>query len=587
MNTQIEEVLAVATMSSAMKDQLFPVLSANGAGSVKVNWIYGPKPLLRTKRLSQELQNLLASDGLQLVFLPSGAKDVYEKALQHEPRHLDNEELCKFLAETWASLQPNIFKHVALEDVGVQVLSDAKAILQLLNFIAVKADPQFKQLEGVPLFLTHGGKLSAFGRENVCFKSDRELLPNHPDLFVHNEVWQEITGVKGHPEPVGVRKLKTEDLLPFKSEVEALVIEGGRMFGQNAYLRHLWRFISKKENVAQSIKQMQAWQFLPVHSNDGEALVLLNLASQTVDPLAMRLDQKVQQALLCAGLLLLQDGVLDLSGNERLLLEAGIVQKDHDLVSLLLEVDRNTFDTLNLDQRYALLAYFSGLVVREIMHHLPEDISRLPLFKLAQGEGFTDVCEMNVTFCCLDKKDKHAGALEKLMPLKAVLLAWPTMQVRPIYEFLGIQCHSGEDFMVRFILPDLERLCREHTSGTPCTLPKQYFQLLDQLQEFVSEGSSKVIEAAMDKQIFLSASGSPSTASSLVDPNILLIRCFKQCCSEYLPAEGVDQYPELLAGLGLQMFVPEDLLLKLAQQLDAKKEPELQSGLAKQRTRLT
>jgi hypothetical protein len=54
-----------------------------------------------------------------------------------------------------------------------------------------------------------------------------------------------------------------------------------------------------------------------------------------------------------------------------------------------------------------------------------------------------------------------------------------------------------------------------------------------------------------------------------------------------LPAEGVDQYPELLAGLGLQMFVPEDLLLKLAQQLDAKKEPELQSGLAKQRTRLT
>ena len=92
------------------------------------------------------------------------------------------------------------------------------------------------------------------------------------------------------------------------------------MFGQNAYLRHLWRFTSKKENFAQSIKQMQAWQFLPVHSNDGEALVLLNLASQTVDPLAMRLDQKVQQALLCAGLLLLQDGVLDLSGNERLAL---------------------------------------------------------------------------------------------------------------------------------------------------------------------------------------------------------------------------------------------------------------------------
>ena len=586
MNTQIEEVLAVATMSSAMKDQLFPVLSANGAESLKVDWISGPKPLLRTKHLSQALQNLLASDGLQLVFLPPGAKDVYKKALQHEPRHLDNDELCKFLAETWASLQPNIFKRVALEDAGMQVLSDAKNILQLLNFIAVKADPKFRQFEGVPLLLTHGGKLTAFGQENACFNSDRELLPNHPDLFVHHEVWEEITRVKGHPEPVGVRKLKTEDLLPFKSEVEALVLEGGRMFGQNAYLKHFWHFISKEENqenLAQSIKQMQAWQLLPVHSNDGEAVVLLNLASQTVDPLAMQLDQKVQQALLCAGLLLLQDGILDESGNKRLLLEAGIVQKDHDLVSLLLEVNRNTFDTLNLDQRYALLVYFSGLVVRERMHH--KDISRLPLFKLAQREGVTDVCDINVTFCCLDIRDKHAGALEKLMPSKAVvLLAWPTMQVRPIYDFLGIQCHSGEDFMVRFIFPDLERLCREHTSGA---LPKKYFQLLDQLQEFVSERSSKVIDAAMDKQIFLSASGSPSTASSLVDPNLPLIRCFKQCCSEYLPAEGVDQYPELLAGLGLQMSVPVDLLCRLARELDAKKEAELQLGLAKQRTRLT
>ena len=95
------------------------------------------------------------------------------------------------------------------------------------------------------------------------------------------------------------------------------------------------------------------------------------------------------------------------------------MQKDHDLVSLLLEVDRNTFDTLNLDQRHALLAYFSGLVVREIMHHLPEDISRLPLFKLAQGEGVTDVCEMNVTFCCLDIRDKHAGALGKADAFKS------------------------------------------------------------------------------------------------------------------------------------------------------------------------
>ena len=570
MRSPIEKALAVATMSSAMNDAIFPVLSASDR-AVVIDWIAGPRPLLRTKRLDQGLQNLLVSDGLQLVSLPSCAETVYKMALPYltSPCVLGKMELCDFLGRKWGGLHADIFQNVALEGTGIRVLSERESVMQLLDFLC-RADPEFKHFEKVPLLLTGGGKLTAFGQHNVRFNSDRELLPNHPDLFIEQDAWRAMREITKH-QPAGICKLGLANLLPYKDEVEAHVLEQSPAFKENSYLQHLWSFFSKADSTA----AMNGWQILPIYRNDSPDVVCLDRSCQTVDADTMRLEPGVQQALLGAGIFLLQGDLLEKSARNRgKVEEAGIVTTDHQLANLLLTVnEQNAFSALTAGERHALLAYFSGMLIKE--DKVPKDISRLPLFKLAE-DGFTDLRKSNVTFCCLDPRDKRARALEKLMSSGAKLLAWPTRQVKPIYEFLDIPCHSGEDFMVHFIIPDLERLCREHTGGTLT----RYFQLMNQLNEFIAEGSSKVKDAVMDKQIISSANHCPSTANSLVDPDISVVNCFKHkdFCSEHLPEEEIyRRYPEMLHCLGLQKSVPPDLLLKCAQDLDAQKEAQLQA----------
>lgn len=103
-----------------LNENIFPVLRRKEtAEPLTVEWIAGPRPLLRTTRLSQSLQDALAFDGFDLVSLPSPARLIYQEALQKLPeRHLERElkkgELCQFLKTTWAAL----FGHFCKLTVG-------------------------------------------------------------------------------------------------------------------------------------------------------------------------------------------------------------------------------------------------------------------------------------------------------------------------------------------------------------------------------------------------------------------------------------------------------------------------------------
>ena len=120
--------------------------------------------------LSDELQDHLAFDGLQVASLPDDAWEVYRQVLElewhEEPRVLNATELCSFLAERWACLQPSIFENVALKNAKMMVLSNRKAVLKLLEFVVPKIQSSethwCEHLEGVPLLLTHSNELCAF-----------------------------------------------------------------------------------------------------------------------------------------------------------------------------------------------------------------------------------------------------------------------------------------------------------------------------------------------------------------------------------------------------------------------------------------
>jgi hypothetical protein len=559
----LEAELAVSTLWAAREDAIFPVLSRRDSEEFTVDWVPGPRPLLRTADLSDKLQDQLAFDGLQVASLPRDAFEVYRQVLEmleiEEPRKLDATELCDFLAETWAGLRRSVFEIVALENTGMTVLSDPKSVLKLLQFVMPRSDPlathRCEHLEGVPLLLTHGNHLCAFRKENVRFNTDYELLPNHPSLFIHRDAWRVFTGACGNVEPIGVRKLELDDLLPYRSEVETLAFVEPA-FDKSRYLHHLWNFISNRSQGCNPFHVMESWRILPVRSHgSGNRVVPLDFATQTV-ALAEN-QQKIGMALLHAGLFLLQSGVLS---SQKPFLNSKVVQSDRDVIKLLV-AQKDHLVNLTETDRHDLLSHFSLLVISESSQVPAHDIRKLPLFKLASG-GFTDLCQEHVVHCCLHPNDKHAHALEQLMPSNAVLLSYPTESTKPIYEFLGIQLCNGEDFMVQFIIPELPTVCADSTTAAP---------YLDELREFVVvEKSQRVTEAAKATVFVPNVEGRLKMAQSLIHPSKdPVAQLFANCLSADLPADWLHEprYLAVLSRLGLKLFIPAPLLLKCAQEL--------------------
>ena len=262
-------------------------------------------------------------------------------------------------------------------------------------------------------------------------------------------------------------------------------------------------------------------------------------------------------ALLHAGLFLLQSGVLS---SQKPFLNSKVVQSDRDVIKLLV-AQKDHLVNLTETDRHDLLSHFSLLVISESSQVPAHDIRKLPLFKLASG-GFTDLCQEHVVHCCLHPNDKHAHALEQLMPSNAVLLSYPTESTKPIYEFLGIQLCNGEDFMVQFIIPELPTVCADSTKAAP---------YLDELREFVVvEKSQRVTEAAKATVFVPNVEGRLKMAQSLIHPSKdPVAQLFANCLSADLPADWLHEprYLAVLSRLGLKLFIPAPLLLKCAQEL--------------------
>ncbi|CAE7666240.1 SACS [Symbiodinium sp. CCMP2592] len=574
--TQAEAELAVGAFCAALKEDIFPVLSCKDSERITVRWVPGPRPLLRAPQLCDKLQDALAFDGMDIVSFPSSALNAYQQALQYlgwqEEQRLGAAELCGFLAERWAARQPSVRATVQLKQVGMASLCDCKSVLALLTFAMPKGNPSLvhpcQHLEGVPLLLTHGGALSAFSEENVRFSSDRDLIPNHPDLFLHANAGKIFAAVAGTVEAPGIRQLELDDLVPYKKEVEAMAF-AKPFFQESPYLKHLLHYMSRKSETEYSFRTMKSWRILPVYSIASQAQVVpLDLASQTV-AIATDAQAKCAPALLQAGLLLLQSGVLDCA---KPLLMSKVVRTDRDVIKLLVG-GRDRLTNMTEEDRHELLVFFSSLAVSARDQLSFADINKLPLFKLANG-GFTCLDKTDVDYCCLHPDDAHAAALERLMPSSSVLLSFPTDPTRPIYDFMKVQVCNGEDFMVSFIIPQLPKLCRNSDFTA-----KPY---LDELYSFVvKDRSQRVTDAAKDMAFVPSEAGTLKTASSLIDPELPVAQLFASCLTDNLPISWLQDagFLKLLRVLGMKRYIPAPLLLLCAEDLHERRDQTITKAL--------
>ncbi|CAJ1439474.1 unnamed protein product, partial [Effrenium voratum] len=324
----LESTLAKATFSAALSDAIFPVVSSGGRSGASVEWVKGPSPLLRTACLPEDVQDALAFDGLELATLPPVPREIYEACLNDPARELTAQELCEFLASSWAAIRAKIFQSVELREAGMVVLSKDTWVTSLLKFAmisdwhcrlqnrAVYPVHACEHLEGVPLLRTADGKLCAFGSSNLRFNTDQQLLPTHKSLFLHKDTMEalqciDLTKAKipVRVEAPGVRGLELDDLVPYRKELEAMAVLQPDV-GKNGRLKHLWCFIAKQGKIpTQPLRiptQLKGWKLLPVHGTGEEALVVsLDFVWQTV----AEADAKIRTALLEAGVYLLQSNV--------------------------------------------------------------------------------------------------------------------------------------------------------------------------------------------------------------------------------------------------------------------------------------
>jgi len=315
------------------------------------------------------------------------------------------------------------------------------------------------------------------------------------------------------------------------------------------------------------------WKILPIFSKDGvgengETCVVLDEAVNCVAVTVISQEEDVVKSLTE----LLTDCGIDVIQHDALsdnriarLLKTLVVHTNEDMIKILHE--RGTLDGLTGVQRHDLLAYFSVLCVKS--GYELSSVTKLPLFKTASIESSFIALESGTTYCCVDPSDPHSKALSKLMPPGMVMLAWPTQQVKPIYEHCGIQLCNGEDFMVDMLIPRLAEIC---TSGPHGKVAEPF---LLELHSFVcTDNSDKVKRAAMEAEFVtsedFSRTGPPCQFTS---PAGGAAAAFKAVLSAHLPAKWMqknEKHMELLHALGLERNLTPSMILLCAKELDSK-----------------
>jgi len=461
-----------------------------------------------------------------------------------------------------------------------------------------------EHLDQVPLLLTHNNQISAFSTSNVKFNSWRDILPTKAELFIHKDCHKAIvnaidTTAEGINREVksdipGIRPFTLTDLLPYREELEASINPNVNFASAgNEVLRQFWSLVADsaltegatadlaekhgvKLETTTEIKEpwhkmVQEWPILPVcycdgEGENGEGCVSLHAAGSVVAVSLVVQDPGVAASL--AGILK-QCGVATLQGemlaDERIarIVQPLLVTTNRGMLKLLCD-ERSDVEALSGAQRHELLAYFSVLSVKGGIEL--EEVARLPLFKTADPKQSKFVpLKPDLTHCCVDPADKHSNALCKLTPPRMVLLAWPTAQGKPIYEYCGVKLCTGEDFMISHVVPELPGICAKDDGSEAAPYLKE-------LHAYVCiDGSDRVKKAAAECDFVPSEDMTMTAlASTYVSTAVGAAKVFASVLKSYLPAIWIQQnahHMELLMKLGMSSTLTPSMILLCAKHL--------------------
>jgi len=484
-----------------------------------------------------------------------------------------------------------------------------------------KKDPETKfavrALVGVPLLLTHQQCLTPFGL-STKFNSWRDILPAKKNLFIDRELHIAAmdvvdVGLAGASDLViettlpGVRPFTLKDLLPFRDAVEASFdASSGFMDGPNESLRQFWSLVAdtfaqslqvnanlgqaafmkaraaaagekaesliQLKNDASWSKDIMDWRVLPICSSEGlgesgENLVPLSQGGKCVALTLVSQDESIIDSL--TGILQ-ECGVdtvqHDIMSDDRIqrLIRTLVVTTNEDMLDLL--ITHGKIENLSALQRHELLAYFSMLCVKGGVRL--DAVRKLALFKTIDVDTKFVAFKDGMKYACIDPNDPHAASLSKLSLKGLTILAWPTQQVKPMYEYCDVKLCNGEEFMCSEIIPLLPSLIAEDPDGSASK------PFLMELHAYCckDDRASNVRQIASDTAFVPSEDLSRmAEPRSFTSPAGSAAGLFREVLSSHLPVGWMASnlyMMELLQQLGMEMVLTPPLILLCAQDLD-------------------
>lgn len=105
-----------------------------------VDWVAGPSPLFKTSSLPDDLQLMLAFDGLQLVTMPKTVRKLYDSVRIPEgvvelAVELNAAGLCSFLKHRWQEIHGAGSDSATYQQTGMASLADRGQVITLLSFV--------------------------------------------------------------------------------------------------------------------------------------------------------------------------------------------------------------------------------------------------------------------------------------------------------------------------------------------------------------------------------------------------------------------------------------------------------------------
>lgn len=613
-STIFSKTIGEALTKSSADSAIFPVSSGLDEG---VRWASGPLPCLRCRDLRDDIQDALAYDGLDLVDLPAHWLQHHKAALgDRMPNLLTADVVVGFLKRRWAETRAEGGIERRLDKLSLKSLKIESSIVDLLRFVVKHAwntevqrgtfrkegrtvdEVSRKQpvtfpldtLQGVPLLLTRVPSVATFGATKYFPKFKGHdvhlLLPEEEqgcfmDGFAVSQTFDVIDAtdklveVRVKFQLPGVRQVDIEDLLEHRSYIEQLMCKSlGFKHEHNRLMRVVWELIKRSRSLDLSV--LDVWSILPVLSplalpGSLYTTVCLRHLTRSVASHYLQIPDSVRVALhgvlFVCGIVILDTGFA--KDDMVNWLDGRAIFCDLDLSNWLLrqEQEHGCVRRLGASQKETLLWYFS--LVLESEARIEDAARQLPIFLTSAGD-FVNLMP-NTKYCSLQTGDQHLGALEKLVPPDIVLLAYPTMKAEKIYRACGIQLCTGEDFMLRFLIPHLQdkltKCSRQWTQD-------ELIPLFEELHAFiVIERSPRVFDAAKCITFIPALDGhTMAKAKDLLDPNLDLSVAFRTALEKTLPQEWVCVRPrcfDLLKTLGLKSEPTTEDLLECARDLDS------------------